>query len=358
MSFFTHYCRHDLNYITSFAYMKKWGLREFFYQLAIVVVLFVFFSFKQDYRIGIEAYKVSFFLNYMVAAFVINYILLPRLYYRKKLVQFAVSVVVVITLVILVDEFILEQVYFPDTRGAYFPGLIFTLGETLPIIIIFVAFKFAWDFIKKQSEIEDLKALARENELQFLKSQINPHFLFNNLNNLYAYAIEQSPKTPSIILELSSVLRYMLYECNSKQVDLTNEIKHLRDYTALNELRIEDHGVVTFNSRIEMEGLAIAPLLLIVFVENAFKHTTSSQSDNILIHIAVDVDKFGVLDFRCKNSYLPGANHDHLANGIGLVNVKKQLMLLYPDNHSLEVIDDGSTFEVLLKLHLNPSDHA
>ncbi|SHJ49052.1 Histidine kinase [Reichenbachiella agariperforans] len=338
--------------------MNKWTRREILYQLAVMLVLLFFFSYVQDYTFAIEPYKIAFFANYMVAVMVINYVLLPKLYYRNRMLLFVAAVVTVIVLVILVDEYGLEQLYFPDTRGTYFPGLVFTLSETLPIMVIFVAFKLAWDFIKKQKEVEELRSLAQENELQFLKSQINPHFLFNNLNNLYAYAIENSPKTPSIILELSSVLRYMLYECNSEQVNLIQEVKHLQDYMALNELRIEHRGEVSFTSEVDHEGFMIAPLILIVFVENAFKHSTSSQSDKIYIHVRMEVSAEGILNFVCINSYLPHTNTENLAHGIGLSNVKKQLGLVYPDSHRLEIHDQGNAFEVRLQLKLKQSDYA
>src|SRR5690606_22740068 len=123
------------------------------------------------------------------------------LYYKKKPFFFAASVLALLVIVVLLDEYFLEQIYFPDTRGSHFPGVSFTIIETLPIILIFVLFKFVWDFYRKQREMDELKSLVQESEIQFLKSQVNPHFLFNNLNNLYAKALKNSPKTPTIILE-------------------------------------------------------------------------------------------------------------------------------------------------------------
>ncbi|MGY5355388.1 sensor histidine kinase [Wenyingzhuangia sp. IMCC45467] len=327
--------------------------KEMLYQLAIVVVLFLFFSFVQDGTEKIASYKISFFLNYMVCAMVINYVLLPKLYYQKKIIYFFISVLVAIFLVIMIDEFVLEQIYFPDTRGTYFPGVLFTLVETLPVILIFVGFKIAWDFNKKQREIEQLKTLAQENELQYLKSQINPHFLFNNLNNLYAYAIENSPKTPSIIVELSSVLRYMLYDCKENFVSLSKEINHLKNYTALNELRVEHNGIVNFKANVDKYSFTIAPLILTVFVENAFKHSTSSQSEDIFVEIDVKVSNKGLLVFKCKNSFLPEANNQNLASGIGLKNVKKRLQILYPAMHTLDIFDKENIYTIVLKLNLN-----
>lgn len=327
--------------------------KEILYQFAVISVLFLFFSFVQDGTEKIASYKISFFLNYMVCAMVINYVLLPKLYYTKKMFYFFISIVVVVAMVIVIDEFVLEQIYFPDTRGTYFPGVLFTLVETLPVILIFVGFKFVWDFNIKQREIEQLKTLAQENELQYLKSQINPHFLFNNLNNLYAYAIDNSPKTPTIIVELSSVLRYMLYDCKENYVSLSKEINHLKNYTALNELRVEHNGTVGFNAVIASYHFTIAPLILTVFVENAFKYSTSSQSEDIFVDIHVEVSEKGVLVFKCKNSFLSESNNQNLAKGIGLKNVKKRLGILYPERHTLEISDKNNVYEIVLVLTLN-----
>jgi len=267
-------------------------------------------------RISLFIYKVSFFLNYASAAVVINYLILPKYYYKKKFYGSFIFITLIITTIILVDEFILEQIYFPLTRGKYFPGIAFTLIETLPIIIIFVGCKLAWDFNKKQSEVDALKSLVKESELQFLKSQINPHFLFNNLNNLYSYSIENSPKTPSIILELSSVLRYMLYDCKEDYVCLVKEIQHLKNFTALNELQVEHRGEIQFKHSNDIPThFNIAPLILNVFIENAFKHSTNSQSDNIKININITIDEKGFVKFICKNNFLPLNNDKYLSKG-------------------------------------------
>ncbi|MCG8882348.1 histidine kinase [Tenacibaculum finnmarkense] len=323
-------------------------------QLLVHIILFIFYSYWQDESEVFYEYKLSFFMNYAVASLIINYILLPKFYYKKKFWNFFIAVFFIITLVILVDEYVLEQIYFPTTRGTYFPGFIFTLSETLPLIIIFVGFKLAWDFNKKQSEFEKLQLLVKDSELQFLKSQINPHFLFNNLNNLYAYAIENSPKTPSIILELSSVLRYMLYDCKDDFVPLSKEINHLRNFTALNELQIEDRGEINFTTNSSTSIFLIAPLILNIFIENAFKHSTASQSENIKINIDININEQGLLIFKCTNSFLPIQNTQNISKGIGLINVKKRLELLYPNSSNLHIDKKENKYIVVLKMNLKP----
>lgn len=347
--------------MTIFLKKFKFNYKEIVYQTLITVVLFVFFSYAQDFsEVSVSSlvatHKFAFFGNYLTAAMVINYLLLPQFYYKKRQVLFFLSVIVLITLVILVDELVLEQIYFPTTRGTYFPGFFYTLVETLPIIIIIVAFKFAWDFHQKQNEIERLKTLVKDSELQFLKSQINPHFLFNNLNNLYSYAIENSPKTPSIILELSSVLRYMLYDCKGDVVPLSKELKHLRNFTALNELQIENRGIVRFTESIKSTEYAISPLILVVFIENAFKHSTESLSKNILIDISLEVSETGLLTFKSINSFKPGYISKSRSKGIGLENVVKRLHLLYAKKHELHIQQNDSLYIVTLTMQLKPLD--
>lgn len=326
--------------------------KELLFQILLHLLVFVFYSFDR-HQPRIEEHQFVFFIHYAIWAFIINYVLLPRFLYQKKRLIFLILVFFCIAAAILIEESILEQIYFPNTKRAQtFPGVFYSLLDVLPVITILSGFKFAWDALVKQQEVEDLRASMQESELQFLKSQINPHFLFNNLNNLYSHAIENSPKTPDIILELSSVLRYMLYECKAKFVSLTKEIEQLKNFTKLNELQIEDRGSVNFRTQNIQAGYQIAPLILIVFLENAFKHSTASQSEAIFIDVDVQLSEDGTLTFLCKNSFLPNTNTDNLSRGIGLENVKKRLNLLYPDSHHLEIDAADNEYEVKLTMQL------
>lgn len=327
--------------------------KEVIFQVLLHIVLFLFFSFDR-HKPQIEEFKVVAFINYALGALVINYILLPHFFYRKKYLLFFLYVAIMVAVIIAVEELVLEQIYFPNSkRSKYFPGVIYSLLDVMPVITILAGFKFAWDASTKQREVEQLRTSVKESELQFLKSQINPHFLFNNLNNLYSYAIEQSPKTPSIILELSSVLRYMLYDCKEDFVALTKEIEHLKNFTRLNELQIEERGTVTFETKNIETGYQIAPLILTVFVENAFKHSTASQSEDIAIDINIYITDKGVLQFECVNSFRPTSNTNDLSHGIGLENVKKRLEIIYPNAHHLAISETDTLYSVKLELQLN-----
>lgn len=329
---------------------------ELLFQLLLFGIVFLFYTYKHvkvHHAYRIHPHDIWFFLNYAVAVCIINYVLLPRFLYRKKYLLFGWWLTVVIAIVMLIEEGVIEKIYFPYTRGAHFLGVFFNLAGILPVITILAGFKFAWDALTRQRELEALQSVVKESELQFLKSQINPHFLFNNLNNLYAHALEQSPQTPEIILELSSVLRYSLYECSEQYVPLQKEIAQLGHYINLSLLQLEDRGEL-FSTISDMpEGYVIAPLLLTVFVENAFKHSLSSQDKHIRIVLDIRADENGLLHFSCMNSYTEQSNTDHLSSGIGLENVRKRLDLLYPDRYTLHIGQQDDCYDVALTLQLH-----
>lgn len=161
----------------------RFPMKELLFQVVLNVIVFVFYAF--DRRLpGIEMHQIYFFLNYAIAGLLINYVLLPRFLYKNRFWEFAVYLVLVVAMVIFVEEAFLEQIFYPDTRGKRFLGVFYNLLSTMPTITILVGFKFAWDALNQQREVQQLKNSVRESELQFLKSQINPHFLFNNMNNL------------------------------------------------------------------------------------------------------------------------------------------------------------------------------
>lgn len=328
----------------------KISYKELLFQVLVHMVVFLFYALDKDDTV-ISMHEVVFFATYASAGIFINFFLMPRFYKTKDLYQTILYIVFTILLVVFVEEYIIEPFFFDDIRGKTIK-LILASISIVPIIMILTGFKFGWDAIYMQREMDNLKETARKNELQFLKSQINPHFLFNNLNNLYAYALEASPKTPEIILELSGLLRYMLYECKEKYVSLRKEVEQLENFINLNELQIETRGQVDFKSSGVKDGFKIAPLILIVFIENAFKHSVSSQSNAINVNIKIDVDDDGLLNFICKNSYQNTTNTKDLANGIGLANVKKRLDLLYKDNYQLDCTSEDNIYKVQLVMQL------
>ncbi len=339
-----------LNYMHT---LRSISSKEVLFQFGLWVLVFLFFAIDRRHP-QIAWFEFITYLNYLIGSLIIGYILIPKLYYAKKYIPFIISIVLIILIVIFIEECVVEQIYFPDTKGQFFSGIFITSIDVTPVIAVLVGFKFGWDAINKQNEVDDLKELVKESELQYLKSQINPHFLFNNLNNLYSHALEQSAQTPSIILELSAVLRYMLYECKSDYVPLKNELKHLESFIRLSQMQIEGRGSVTYNFKEVDSSFQIAPLILVVFVENAFKHAQSAQSEGINIDIDLEVNEHGLLNFSCINTHaIENRAVDLNSSGIGLQNVKKRLNHIYPNLYNLTLEERDDTYTVDLKLQLN-----
>lgn len=333
---------------------SKW---EIPFQLGITSIVFIFYTYRgnpaeEHVSVSLSESHFVFFLNYVAGAFVMSYYLFPKFLYKKKYWQFFLSVIALIAVVIFLEEAVIEKIYFPEYRGRYFQGVFRSLIDVLPVMIILCGFKLAWDIITKERQVDELKASIKESELRFLKSQINPHFLFNNLNNLYSHALENSPKTPQIILEMSSILRYMLYECRNEYVSLKNEVLQLAHFVALYEMQIEGRGTVKFSkTNVESAELPIAPLILMVFVENAFKHSAINQMDNISIDISIALEG-NQLYFECTNSYQKEEEENTDAKGIGLENVKQRLAYIYPNAHDLLLEQTEQYFRVVLKMEL------
>lgn len=331
---------------------KKILGREYIFQLVLHTLVLLFYAIDRDSP-TIELWEFIFFINLALSAFIINYLLLPKLFYTRKYLLFGIALILVLGVNLCIEEFVLEKIFFPDTRGSSFPGIFLTLLGILPVVTALVGIKFAWDAIRKQQELEVLKLAVKDSELQYLKTQINPHFLFNNLNNLYSYAIEKSSKTPEIILELSNVLRYMLYDCKSEYVPLSKELNQLKNFIRISEMQVEDRGEVRYSIGQIDQNYHIAPLILIVFIENAFKHSTASLSNGISVDVEIEMPSTGLLHFTCTNTYTEESNIDKLSGGIGLENVKKRLRLIYPDKHELKIEKSDKEFRVELLLNLN-----
>lgn len=327
---------------------------ETIFQVILIGLVFIFYAFEREkgqIYASIDSYEFAFYFNYVVATMLINYFFLPRLLYKKKYLYFILSAIVVLSVVIFIEEGVIEQIYFPTTRGMHFPGVAVNLMTALPTITILVGAKFAWDAIRQRNQMDVLESKVKESELQFLKTQINPHFLFNNLNNLYAHALDKSDQTPEIVLELSSVLRYMLYECKEEFVSLDKEVEQLENFINLSKLQFQDRGEVVFNKEVNNHNLKVAPLILSVFVENAFKHSAASKIDDINISIDLKQQSNKLL-FTCSNTFSDSTNTDDLGKGIGLENVKKRLDILYGKNHELVIDNSNHLYSVSLSMEL------
>jgi two-component system, LytTR family, sensor kinase len=228
--------------------------------------------------------------------------------------------------------------------NSYYTGAIFT---GVFFVFLSTAFKFSVDWFLNEKVRKNLESEKLIAELAFLRSQINPHFLFNSLNNIYSLAYQKSDKAPEAIMKLSEIMRYMLQESNEPRVKLSREIRYLENYIELQKLRFKGQAYIELKVQGEYVEQNIAPLILISFVENAFKHGVASDLKNpIEINIAIDQNEL-YFNIRNKKSVL---NKDE-SSGIGLNNVRRRLDLLYFENYKLEIKEDHEFY--YCELYLN-----
>ncbi len=218
-----------------------------------------------------------------------------------------------------------------------FPLFIFLL----PIPILFLVWVFEqWKWL------QNLKAEKSKTELSLLRAQINPHFFFNTLNNLYALTVKNSKQAPEVILKLSDMMRYTIYEGEKETVKLQDEIDYLNNYIELHKIRYKKTVEITFNHSVDT-NTTIAPLLYIILLENAFKHGIETLTENAFIHINLFEDDESIY-FKIENNFDPKEANE--STGIGLKNLKRRLSLLYNQKHELNIDKINNSYKTTLKI--------
>lgn len=292
---------------------------------------------------------------FIIYSYVIMYFLIPVLLLKGKYVEFVSILIIWAIAGYFLNYFWRSYVLFPvsdligysaNNRNPWSANSYMSMNVMAGFGSMIILFKY---WIKKQKEYLTAEKEKINAELKFLKAQVHPHFLFNTLNNIYSFAIENSPKTPDLILKLSSLLRYILYEGRLDQVPLEKEISVMRDYIELEQERYGSGLEISLNFEGEIRDKFIAPLLLLPFLENAFKHGTSEQLGKAWLSMDLAVIH---QTLRCKIVNSKNENGHIRQGGIGIENVRKRLMYLYPDKHELRLNDEQHFFVVSLKLEL------
>ena len=319
----------------------------------IVVTYFAWgFGFGIDYKQSFL--NASFYLpGFMLIVYSLVYFLIPRYLINKKYIQFFAGLLIVIS-ICSAYSWIIQLTL---TADAAFSGYTMITGRAiLPFIhvaAIAISINLLNYWYQQKQKTMDAQNARLAAELDLLKSQIHPHFLFNTLNNLYSYTLENSEKAPQIILKLSNLLRFMIYESNTPYIPLEKEISLLQQYIELEQLRYSDRLDISFTINGDLNNQQIAPLILLPFLENAFKHGISQQVDQCWISFHLRLSGF-FLYFKLINSKdkdeKEGLNE---ASGIGLQNVKRRLELLYPGKYKLETLEKEEVFIVNLTLQID-----
>lgn len=292
------------------------------------------------------------------------YILIPRFFEPGKYILFVLSFIVICFVMIILQRLYFYEIIIPDVverlNFNYWKvkEIFDTFKDNLVIYFVPVFYKIMNIWYKKKLETKQIqnkqietKLKLKEAEVKLLKAQIHPHFLFNTLNNLYGLTIHKSDLAPEIVIRLSEILDYMLYECNTERVRLINEIKYIRNYIELEKIRYKKLNLKFIEKNISNNEM-IAPLILLPFVENSFKHGVSKQINNAWININIKVEN-KELDFQIENSKISHNNQNQdYTKGIGLRNVKKRLELLYYNKYNLYINESEESFKVSLKIKL------
>jgi two-component system LytT family sensor kinase len=292
--------------------------------------------------------------SYMAVVY-INLLYLVPVYLARRPIVYVLLLVFVSMLVVPLKTLLLYLFFegSPDAQEAVvreqwigIVGILLAgLGSTVLKIIL--------DWLRYQQEKQELMTQNMQSEIRFLKSQINPHFLFNTLNNLYALTLKKSDAAPDMVLKLADIMRYMLYECNEKMVPLSKEIAYMQHYLDLERLRQPTDADITLTVRGSINDLKVAPLLFVPFLENSFKHGLNHNIHGAgFVHISLEATP-GKIVFQIDNS--KPARRDtppDVNGGIGLMNVQYRLKLLYPDAHNLQISDKDGVFSVVMEIYL------
>ncbi len=342
--------------------MKNVNAKHIAYHLIFWIAIMLAFAISEwGYRQTL-ADAIIFELLYLparlIAVYVNWFVLIPKYLYKNRWLTYFVSLVLLLaTMAILHRAFALYWGYptfFPEwmTEGPKLWKPSRLLQATLIIVspVAFTTgFKLFMDWYKEKQETEVLRREKIAAELKFLRSQTNPHFLFNTLNSIYGLALERSEKTPSLILKLSDILSYTLYESNTEKVPLTKELALIENILALEKERYEKRVMIDYKAEGEVDGIEIPPLILVPFIENAFKHGLKNEDKTGWIHIRIKSSASQLL-FSIENS-IASIVDTNSSGGLGLQNIKRRLELLYGDQKRLTIHETKKSFAVNLTIN-------
>ncbi len=316
-----------------------------------------------------EENSVSFMLNVnpilvficidIIFCYLTVYVLLPLYLLKKKYLLFYLCIFILTVMIFVIKSYF--QLWYSNSLNApqeviavilwYNLVMLINSGGPPVICLLFMAIKMLklW-YLKEEQKLVLMKENS-QSELNLLKAQVSPHFLFNTLNNIYSLILHKSPKGPKLLKSLSDTLHYMTDECNTSFLAVEKELKMIKDYTNLEKVRYGDRLKLNISIKGDCSNKLISPLLLIPFVENSFKHGASKMLRHPWIKLQIIVEENTLL-FELSNSKPLEANHYYGKNGIGLKNVQKRLAILYPAKHELTISSTADEYAVKMSIPL------
>ncbi|MFC2097105.1 sensor histidine kinase [Bacteroidota bacterium] len=297
----------------------------------------------------------------IIAAYFTVYFLFPRFLLKNKYTKFFIYFTISAFALAFLQRALLYygtyQIYYPDSvsasAGFFKFNILYSIFNIYPVVGVVATVKLLKSWFQNQQKTQTLEKEKMEAELKFLKAQIHPHFLFNTLNNLYALTLDKSDQAPEVVIKLSNLLDYMLYECNTPKVAVDKEINIIKNYLSLEQIRYGKELNIKFTKKGSTKNLEIAPMILLPFIENSFKHGLSKNTKDPWIDISINFSGNNLL-FNVQNNKIKGElpHSDDYTEGIGLKNVQRRLELIYNKRHDLLISDKGETFDIFLKIEL------
>ncbi|MDW5290003.1 sensor histidine kinase [Formosa sp. PL04] len=312
-------------------------------------------SYFQDYWYSLKSNLVEFPIH-IIVVYINVYFLIPRLILRKRYWSYLFSLIFMLAMVYLVrtglNYVLVTKSIWPEAESS---GNFFQLNHIIAVVlgelyvIAFVsAIKLLIDWSIEKHRNEELAKLQLSTELKYLRTQIQPHFFFNTLNNLYALTLTKSDSAPQLVIKISDMMQYVLYEVNSSKADLLEEINHLNNFIDIARLRFNESIDFEMDITGDIEDVEVPPLLFLNFVENCFKHGLKN-SDKVTVRMSIKILQKDYLEFTLVNSFK--SNPDITSEqGIGIVNTKRRLNLLFGSNYILENTIKDNTYNLFLKI--------
>lgn len=300
---------------------------------------------------GLKWGQVILWILLIVYFYLNRAVFIPMLLFKKKtFLYFSVSVLIFLVVVYLpFFGYLLNSHELhhgrPPIRKVHFLTSIIYFGV---VFICSTGVPLVKRWIKSENDSIDIQNQHLQTELALLKSQVSPHFLFNTLNNIYSLAVRNDELAAASILKLSQMLRYLLEDGQQEKISIGKEFLNIQDFVDLNKLRATDKVSINVSSSIEHPELSIAPLLFIPIVENAFKYGISTRINSVIEFKLINIGNS--IEFTSSNTIAIDSVNKNISTGIGLGNVRKRLSLLYPNSHTLDVINDGNLFVVKIKI--------
>lgn len=325
--------------------------RHLLFWVLVILWCIIFKQYPQQFSYAeIVCFMVQWIVTTATPAYINNYLVLPLFNNKKFTIAITLFIAQIILLPLLLPVLcdIIQQLFIKFFNiqqwiDWYTEHLSFKI---IGYVAMATIFKYAKDSLVRSKE-------QKEAELKHLKSQLNPHFLFNTLNNLYGLAVVKSDKLPPLMLKLSELLRYSVYDTEQTFVQLEKELTYLKNYVELEKIRLNEGVIIEFNKSGDFSNQQIAPLMLIAFFENSFKHFSYKRNESgfIIINLSIHENKLSLSIKNSVDSSLYAENKK--SKGIGLLNVKKRLNILYPKKHQLEITHESNFYEIYLNIDLS-----